>query len=259
MRPHTRLIVAVVLIAAACGGGRPAPAPTSPSPTVPAQNQPPVIAGATITPPIGVYDLTRFIARVEARDPDGDPLSIMWTDRGHRVLGTSPEAAFDAGAGVSPLTVTVTDPRGGIATAEVSFIAGDVRGPQDGYFSENAFGQRGFDYQMQLIRTGASVTGTIRESGVGVGARTGMIDPEAPGQIDAEGRFRLPFTIGALSGFAFSGRLVPVPGVTFPTNYGAEGVLIGGPYSRRPFFFSRHDSFLRNTSGPARDLLISER
>jgi hypothetical protein len=201
---------------------------------------------ATVSPTLGVLDLTTFTTRLEAQDPDGDPLSITWSSRGRGVVGTAANLAFKAGEVWSPLTVTVTDPRGASSTAEVAFIIGDLWGAHDGYFSENTYGRRGYDYSMYLTRTGTTVTGTIKE--FGVGARSGAVSPDEPGRIDEEGRFSLPFTIGSLSGFTFVGRLVPLPGVTFPTNYGAEGVITGGQLSGRPFFFSEHDPFLRISS-----------
>ena len=60
--------------------------------------------------------------RVQASDPDGDPLTYTWTASGGRVEGTGPEVRWNS-AGTTPgiygVTVRVDDGRGGTASCAV--------------------------------------------------------------------------------------------------------------------------------------------
>jgi hypothetical protein len=131
--------------------------PTTPTPNAPASNQPPQIASATITPSLGVFGLTTFTAHVDARDPDADPISIAWSDASGPVVDTA-ELTFKAGALRAPLTVTIADGRGGIASTKVSFVAGDMNGVYDGFFGPEGHGLEYFF--MRLTRTGETITPT---------------------------------------------------------------------------------------------------
>src|SRR5262249_25089871 len=71
-----------VLIISACGDGThmTPTTPTPPTPTPPAAgtNQAPQILRTTVTPTLGVMDLTTFTAHVDAQDADGDRLKYTW-------------------------------------------------------------------------------------------------------------------------------------------------------------------------------------
>src|SRR6059036_6051 len=83
------------------------PTPISPSPGPVAPNEAPRIVAAAIAPSLGVVGLTTFTAHVEARDPDGDPLSIAWSDGAGHVVSDAQDVTFKAGAVLAPLTVRV--------------------------------------------------------------------------------------------------------------------------------------------------------
>ncbi len=114
---RTRLLVAAALAGSliACGGGggsAPAPAPTPPPPPA---NQPPV-ASFTAAPAVAA-GAPLVVDAAASSDPDGDPLTLSWNfGDGTRGGGRKLPHVF-ASAGTYTVTLTVSDGRGGSATA----------------------------------------------------------------------------------------------------------------------------------------------
>jgi hypothetical protein len=239
MLPRASLAVVVSLMIA-CGGGSPAPTPTSPTPPAPSANQSPQILSATVSPSLGVQDLTTFTAHVEARDPDADPFSISWSSPVLGTVGTNADLSFKSSVG-SPLTVTVTDSKGASASAKVQVVVADLNRDYDGYFGKDG---HGFDFSMHLTRTGTVVTGTFTD--LTDHGHEGIVDPAGPGQIDAEGRFRIRFKLGSVGDFTVVGQLVPndrpVPD-PFLSNWKGTGFVTGGQFAGRSFTFGEHNPF----------------
>jgi hypothetical protein len=242
---RTSLAVTVSLMIA-CGGGTPAPAPTAPTSPTPSPNQTPQIVSATISPSLGVRDLTTFTAHVDARDPDADPLSVSWSGLGTGTVGTSADLTFKAGEQGAPLTVRVTDSKGATASAKIDFVVGDLNRSFDGYWGGIGDAGHGFNFFMDLVRTGTTVTGTFTD--YLDHSHHGSVDSAEPGQIDAQGRFRIRFKVTSVGDFTFTGQLVPyaygspVAGM-FLSNYAGTGRVTGGEFDGRSFTFGEHNPY----------------
>jgi hypothetical protein len=225
-----------------CGGtSTTTPASPTPSPTA-SPNQAPQIVSATVTPSAGIVGLTTFAAHVDARDPDGDPLSISWSDGARRLVGQTADLTFQAGHDVvAPLTVTVTDSKGVTATAKADFLAGDINCHT---YCEGFFGpEQNLDrFYLYLISTSTRVTGTIKDSRT---YEVGSTDPAEPGSIDAAGRFRVRFNFPLYGGdFVFEGQLAPSkPLEPFLTNYMFTGRVIGGRLDGHTVTFGEHSPY----------------
>jgi hypothetical protein len=185
-----------------------------------------------------------FTAHVEARDPDADPLSVSWSGQGTGTVGTNVDLTFRAGETGGPLTVRVTDSKGATANTKVDFVVGDLNWYFDGYFGEIGDEGHGFDFSMHLARNGTIVTGTFTD--YRDHSHHGIVDPAEPGQIDAQGRFRLRFKVTSVGDFTFAGQLVPykypIAGV-FQSNFAGAGRVTGGPFDGRSFTFGEHNPY----------------
>ena len=250
-----RRILAVSLVTAmgACGDTRPPSSPTIP-PTQPpgasAPNQAPQITAATITPTLGVANVTTFRAHVEAIDADGDSLSFTWTYLG-TVVGRGKDLVFlpcfcrdDMPVIGSPILVIVTDARGGEATATVRFVGATLTGAFDGYFGEVG---HGFDFGLRLTQEGNRVTGTMVDRAM----HQGIVDTAQPGRIEADGRFEIRMKMQSVGDFTMIGQLLPSNGPAdgFFDGFVGKGRIEGGLFDGRLFTFGSHDPYLR--TGPA--------
>lgn len=237
-----RLIFVGLLLAplAACGGGPTHPSvPATPGTSQPADN-PPQIVSAAVTPSIGFDEATQFTAHVEARDPDGDSLSVAWTNPLGIVVSEQRDFSFvrrgQSPAIGSPLSVAVTDGKGGRATARVDFVAVAFTGSFDG-----AIGEKG-GFSLVLTQNGNVVTGTIFEH-----SHVGVMDPAEPGHVNPDGSFRLRFKLESLPDLTFVGTLVRCGSSgegclpRFPNrSYIAVGQLRGGRFDGESFTFGIH-------------------
>lgn len=238
-------VVLVVSLTIACGGATssiPSP-PTSPSP--PASNQTPQITSATVSPSLGVQGLTTFAAHLDAHDPDGDPLTVTWSGpvRGiPTTVGTGTDFSFKAGDVGPPLTITVTDSKGASVKTTLAYIVADVNTSLDGYFGT----RRDVLFSMRLVTNGTLVTGTITQISSG-NWKPGIVDPDDPGRIDGQGRFRIRFRIDGEPNFTLDGQMVPNPdgGITgqFLSDWVGTGWVIGGRFAGQAFTFGRHNPY----------------
>ena len=236
----------VLAMLVACSGAPAAttPAPTAPAPVAAVQNHQPTIVDASITPTFGIGQLTTFRAHVTATDPDGDPLSTAWSSNSIPVGGT-PDVEFTAcscrfqgSSIISPLTVTVSDTKGGRSTRSVGFIVAGLTGHFDGYYDEG-----GDLFIMDLTQTGNAVTGTfvdVRRN------RSGVTDPAEPGRVEADGRFRLRFKLDSEPDLVLTGQFAinPDPFVgRFLSGYVGTGVAFGGSHAGQTFIFGEHNPY----------------
>lgn len=236
-------IVGSLALLFACGGSR----PTSPTPidTTPAANRPPTIVSASVSPSMGVSQVTTFTARVEAVDPDGDTLTYAWLSSNHVIASQEHEFTFVPGAGVSaiaPFKVTVTDSKGASASADADFITAAFDWEFDGWAGEPG---HGFDFRLSLAQQGNAITGKITDFR---GYHVGFTDPADPGRIDVDGRFRIRFKLESLPDTIFTGELVPYQSSSsspfvFFTRFIAVGRISGGRFDGQPFTFGYHDSY----------------
>jgi hypothetical protein len=197
MRVLPTVALVLALLGAACGGSDNSPS----SPT--ASNKNPTLASVTVTPAFGVAYLTTFTFTASASDPDGDALAYVWTFvdgfRGQIATGSSAtvqgtfQVAFPA-TGVKA-RLTVTDGNGGSAAAEsTGFVVGSMS--VDWRVTSSKFPGVAMFYLHLTQDSQGRVTGEIRDGG---DSKLGATAPDAPGQIDAQGRLtllRLKFTSG---------------------------------------------------------------
>jgi len=234
----------LTMMLAACGGApaAPAPVPTAPAPVPAAANRAPSILDASLTPTLGVAQLTTFHARVQAADPDGDPVSVTWSSW-NVPLGDQSELAFTP-CGCrgpsplisSPLDVAVSDGKGGRVTAKLDFIVAGLTGSFDGYYDDGS----GPLFIMDLTQTGSAATGTfydVRRE------HRGTTDPADPGRIEADGHFTLRFKLPSEPDFVLTGQFEPNKTGRFLSAYIGKGRVIGGVYDGRTFIFGIHDSY----------------
>jgi hypothetical protein len=241
-------VAGALLVLAACSSRSAAvPAsPTTPTPPVsPPANHPPAIVEASITPALGVAQLTTFHAHVNAMDADTDPLAIAWSSY-NTALGEHPDLDFVA-CGCrnpsppifSPVTVTVSDGKGGRTTTELGFIVAGLTGSYDGYYDDG----RGDLFIMRLTQTGNAVTGTFYDYRRD---RYGITDPAAPGHVEADGRFTVRFKLESDPDFTLAGHFEPYPNPlsgAYLSNYVGVGRVIGGAHDGHSFIFGEHNPY----------------
>lgn len=233
---HRTSLSVLLTATSACSGGGPAVAPTSIVQPIVTPNAPPQIVTASVTPARGVIQLTTFTARLEVRDPDGDRVEVKV-----RGCGLDDEAvALTNGVGnvsfkpaVScSLTVTATDNRGATARAFPSVGGFGLSGPFQLRIGTHGVGKPRVDsgtFHVDLIQAGATVAGTIWD----YGDHRGITDPAEPGQIDAEGRFRIRFKLEG--DFTLAGQLTWAHGSLFENVTVASGVVTGARYAGKTF------------------------
>jgi hypothetical protein len=232
-------LVALAASLAGCSNGNPsAPTPTNPAPgSGPAgPNRAPEIV-ATMTPTLGIDHVTTFTARVEVKDPDGDPVSV--TLRSLCQFPTDTPVELNGGVGVvsfktidrcAPrLTFTATDSKGASAPAEASAERRGLAGTFRLAIGDDVYGPP--YYFISLAQSGPVVTGTLRDDG-----RTGVMDLQTPGTVDENGRFRLRFRVQTdTDEFVLSGELIASTGIYFGDVAIATGQVVSGRHAGRRF------------------------
>jgi hypothetical protein len=176
--PLGRWLVAFTLLGSACKSATP---PTDTTP--PAVNKNPVIASITVTPTFGVGPMSPLTIVAAASDPDNDALTYAWTiTNGTLTVGTYSGATLHP-AFTAPMTgavahVTVTDGRGGTASADSQkFVVGSLNGggaweaqslasfPQTSLFYLRLLQDANGNLSGQTITSNEAVTGTIQPGG----------------------------------------------------------------------------------------------
>jgi Big-like domain-containing protein len=236
-RCHT--IVGLTLLLAGCGTSTPA-APTPPTPAPgsgpSSPNRSPAIV-ATITPSVGIDQVTTFTARVEVKDPDGDPVAVTLTSLCPFQKDTPVE--LNGGVGIvsfkpvekcgPTLSFTATDSKGATARADVSAEHRGLTGSfrlviGDDFYSEPR-------YAITLAQSGTLVTGTLSDY-----PRSGVMDLQTPGSIDENGRFRLRFRVQTdTDEFVLSGELIAAIQISFGDVAIATGQVVSGRHAGRRF------------------------
>jgi hypothetical protein len=220
---------------AACGTHSPS-APTQQQPGPAAPNQAPQIT-ATITPATGIDELTTFTARIEVKDPDGDRVSLTasrgcdnLTDTAVDLSGGVGLVSFKSRWNCGPwLTLTATDARGSSTRAQAAAEHKGLGGPLRLVLGDDFYSQPVF--WMTLTQSATIVTGTIHDIG-----HTGTTDPQDPGTIDDEGRFRVRFRIqGDPDDLILAGQLIAPRGGLLDDTVIAVGQVVGKRHAGRAF------------------------
>ena len=170
------LLIASLVAMLGCGrgAGGSATSPTAPTAT----NRAPVVASVGVSPQgTGIESVTNFTFSAQgASDPDGDTLRYSWASSDGTAINSSvSNLTYVYGrSGVFDMRVTVSDPQGLSASANVSVRVGTVTGVWD--FSLAAASGYPSGYVVTLVQSGATMTGTM--SPVGSSRNANML----PGQ-----------------------------------------------------------------------------
>lgn len=181
------LLVVTALGTAACAGGT-GGGPTDPSPS---SNRPPTVGSITVTPAFGISQLTTFSLSATGSDPDGDPLTYLWTYPGGAAGGAAVNTKITAG-GAATISLAVTDSRGGSAGASRTVTIGSMTGRWRG---ENLCGA--FDFT--FTQNGGTVTGAGRALQPWCNVPNGTefrTDPAEPGKINSTGKIEIRYKAG---------------------------------------------------------------
>jgi hypothetical protein len=198
--PLRSIALAALLLIAGCGDeGTSSPSsPTSPTLSTPPSglNRPPSITSMDVTPVFGIAGLTEFSFDASATDPEGDPLSYVWSAGDRAFSGARGSVTFPGGGSIV-FRVSVADPMGKTASLTRSVVVGTMSGewrvtsgPLAGATFDLAQSPRG------------EVTGGYTLPGLGVG----HTDAAEPGTITAEAEFTLHVR-AASSNFVLSGTM----------------------------------------------------
>jgi hypothetical protein len=176
-------------------------------------------------------------ARVEVKDPDGDPVSVTLSSLCPFPKDTPVE--LNSGVGVVSfktidkcgpvLTFTATDSKGATARAEASAehrgLAGTFRLTIGDDFYSQPY------YSITLAQSGTVVTGTLSDY-----PRTGVMDLQTPGTVDENGRLRLRFRVQTDSDeFVLAGQLIASARLSIGDIAIATGQVVSGRHAGRPF------------------------
>jgi hypothetical protein len=223
----------------ACTGGTPsAPTPSTPAPgsgPVGPNRAPEMVA--TVTPTLGIDQVTTFTARVEVKDPDGDPVSVTVSSLCQSPKDTPVE--LNGGVGVVSfktidkcgpvLRFTATDSKGATARADASAEHRGLGGIFRLTIGDSFYSQP--YYSITLAQSGNVVTGTLSDDG-----RTGVMDLQTPGTVDEEGHFRLRFRVQTdTDEFVLAGQLIASQRLSFGDIAIATGQVVSGRHAGRPF------------------------
>lgn len=134
--------------------GVPVYLPPPPPPPPPPANRPPTVTAVCDPCELGFGE--ESLVRADAEDPDGDPLDYRWNSP----AGELTEAAGDASrrwrapdqAGSVPVTVTVSDGRGGSASDTVTIAVNAPPPPAREFVFEDVH----FDFDRYTLRAGAA-------------------------------------------------------------------------------------------------------
>lgn len=188
-------VFALLILAAACGGGSD-PTPTSPNPPPTQQNRPPTITSLTVSPSFGVSELTTFTYAASATDPDNDLVNYAWEMFGTTRSGTAGTITL-VGSGLGQVRVTVTDGKGGSVSDTRTITVGSMTGTWRGAAVDLG------NFTMTLTQNGPMVTGTYFDDDFGAG----RIDPAQPGSINASGRVEMRMKQAHFTDFTFRGEM----------------------------------------------------
>jgi hypothetical protein len=192
---------------------------------------------ATVTPTLGIDQVTTFTARVEVKDPDGDPVSVTVSSLCQSPKDTPVE--LNGGVGVVSfktidkcgpvLRFTATDSKGATARADASAEHRGLGGIFRLTIGDSFYSQP--YYSITLAQSGNVVTGTLSDDG-----RTGVMDLQTPGTVDEEGHFRLRFRVQTdTDEFVLAGQLIASQRLSLGDIAIATGQVVSGRHAGRPF------------------------
>ena len=135
------------------------------------------------------------------------------------------------------LQFTATDARGLTARADASASHRGLGGPLRLALGEDFYSQPTF--WTTLTQAGGAVTGTIND-----GWHRGGVDPQDPGIVDEEGRFRVRYRIESdPDDLIIAGQLIAPRGGPLETNVIAVGQVVGRRHAGRAFRLWHESSY----------------
>ena len=222
------LASAACVCLSACGGGGSPTQPSTPAPQPQPQPQPnraPSVS-ATVAPAFGIQGLTTFTFVATASDADSDALTYAWTvgDGGAADTATFTRV-FTQGGTFTP-SVTVSDGRGGSASASASsVIVGSATGAWRGT-GPSALG----NFSLTLTQENSGrVTGTYFDDTFGAGQ---LDAASTTNRIDAQGAIEMRVKQGPFNDWTFRGQMDQ-------TGRRITGGVFGSGFNGQPFTLTK--------------------
>ena len=125
------LISLLLLLGIACVQVKEPPSPTTPPPSQPQGNRPPIISNLTAAN-MQLYPSGNTEIQVVSADPDGDKVSISWQATGGNINGAGYVVTWQAPKQYGSFTITAiaSDGKGGSAQQSVTISVGANQSPQ---------------------------------------------------------------------------------------------------------------------------------
>lgn len=201
-RSSVPAVVVALALAAACGKKE----DPSMGPTPPASNRNPTIASATASPAFGVVGLSQLTLAASASDPDGDAVTYQWVIGSTTLTGANQTIAMP-GDGPQTATLTVSDGKGGTATATAPFASGSMSGTWNYTYPQCNNGSVVLTITLQGSGT-FSGTGTLVGPVCNLPAGTTFAtDPATPGTITASGAITMRIKVSSGSDLVATGAM----------------------------------------------------
>jgi hypothetical protein len=199
-----------------------------------ATNKNPVVASATATPFFGVVGLSQLTLAASATDPDGDAVTYQWAVGTATLNGANQTVAF-SGDGPQTATLTVSDGKGGTATATAPFAAGTMNGTWAYTFAK--CGTAAAILTATTSQSGGTFTGSavlpVAQCTAPAGT-TLKTDPAGPGTINAAGAITMRLKVDGAADIIITANM-DTTGATPGRRITGVASSLDNAYSNEPF------------------------